>query len=177
MSPAPYIAPFRGLIRAGILAATIAFAGGVALGLTQLKREKPVTAFVTIDSSAALKVRAGSKAVAPIKFRVADGLHVNSNRPDSSLLIPTSLTLQAPAGIKLGKLLYPAGKSFTLEFAPEEKLSVYSGEVIIQAPFVVSRKVKKGEYELTGELTYQACDNHSCYPPKKASVKVPVVVR
>lgn len=166
----------KGLIRIAILAGTIAFAGGVAVGLTQLKLERP-TVFVTVQESAAIKVRPGARAVAPLRFRIADGFHVNSNQPDSDLLIPTSLKLTPPPGFLIGKMVYPKGKPFALEFAPAEKLSVYSGEILIKVPVTVSRKMKKGSYEITGELSYQACDNHSCYPPKTAVVKVPVEVR
>ena len=63
-----------------------------------------------------------------LRFRVGSGFHVNSNQPKSEFLIPTVLKLSAPTDIVIGKVSYPAGTEMSFAFAPDDKLSVYTGE-------------------------------------------------
>ena len=64
-----------------------------------------------------------------LRFRVGSGFHVNSNQPKSEFLIPTVLKLSAPTDIVIGRVTYPAGSEMSFAFAPEDKLSVYTGIV------------------------------------------------
>src|ERR1041385_5932586 len=41
-------------------------------------------------------------------FRISQGFHVNSNKPRSEYLIPTTLRLTAPTDIVIGVINYPA---------------------------------------------------------------------
>jgi DsbC/DsbD-like thiol-disulfide interchange protein len=121
-------------------------------------------------------VKAGQPAKVELKFRVLDGFHVNSNVPHSSYLIPTQLTLSAPTGIIVGKITYPAGTDMVLPFAPDEKLNVYSGDFTIVAGLSAARAAAPGQQKIQGELSYQACNDRACYPPKKLPVTIDVTV-
>jgi Thiol:disulfide interchange protein DsbD, N-terminal len=107
---------------------------------------------------------------------VVDGFHINSSVPRSSYLIPTKLTLNPPAGIDVGKIAYPAGTDVALPFAPDEKLNVYSGEFSIAAYLSAVSGATPGQHKVQGELSYQACNDRACYPPKKLPVSVEVTV-
>ena len=113
-------------------------------------------------------VPAGKSAVLDLRFRVVQGYHVNSHSPKSELLIPTALSLDTAAGVKVGPLDYPAGQSYSFSFDPSEKLDVYAGDIIVKLPVVAAA----GEHTIAGTLRYQACDNASCYPPKTLPVQV-----
>ena len=113
-------------------------------------------------------VAAGKNAVLELRFRVMQGFHVNSHTPKSELLIPTALTLDTAAGVKVGPLEYPAGQSYSFSFDPKEKLDVYAGDFTVKLPVVAAA----GEHTIVGTLRYQACDNASCYPPKTLPVQV-----
>ena len=63
-----------------------------------------------------------------LRFHVGSGFHVNSNQPKSEFLIPTALKLSAPTDIVIGRVNYPAGTEMSFAFAPDDKLSVYTGE-------------------------------------------------
>ena len=114
-------------------------------------------------------VKAGKPGVLELRFRVADGFHVNSHTPKSELLIPTQLTLQPGADVKPGTVEYPAGTAYSFSFEPNEKLDVYTGAFTVKVPVGATAA---GEHTLDGTLRYQACDHAACYPPKSLPVHV-----
>jgi Disulphide bond corrector protein DsbC len=132
--------------------------------------------FVSVASVAPVTVAAGKPAVASLKFRVQSGFHINSNHPNSELLIPTRLKLNPPTDVGIGRVTYPAGKDISLTFAPDEKLNVFSGEFKVDAVVSAVRGASPGHYAIHGELAYQACDDRACYPPKKLPVTIAVTV-
>jgi DsbC/DsbD-like thiol-disulfide interchange protein len=113
-------------------------------------------------------VAAGRRGVLELHFRVVEGFHVNSHTPKSELLIPTQLTLQPVAGVKMAAIEYPTGISYSLAADPSEKLDVYSGEFTVKLPVVA----EAGDHMVDGTLRYQACDQAACYPPKSLPVQV-----
>lgn len=132
--------------------------------------------FVSVESVSPVTVAAGKPAVAALKFRVQSGYHINSNHPNSELLIPTRLRLNPPTDVGVGRVTYPAGKDISLSFAPDEKLNVFSGEFKVDAVVSAVRGATPGHYAIHGELAYQACDDRACYPPKKLPVTIAVTV-
>ncbi len=122
-------------------------------------------------------VQPGKTVTTKVHFTIAQGYHVNSNKPNSDLLIPTTVKIQSTPQFVVSKLTYPAGEEFALKFAPEEKLSVYAGDVAVQAAIKASSKAKVGSYTLTGELHYQACNDRSCFPPKTLPLEIAVTVK
>jgi|SRR5271169_1619038 len=111
-----------------------------------------------------------------LNFRVASGFHINSNAPKSEFLIPTSLKMDLPTDIILGKIAYPEGKDLTFPFSPDEKLNVYSGDFTIAVAVHPLHAVVPGKYVMHGVLRYQACDNAQCFPPKALPVSFEVKV-
>ena len=111
-----------------------------------------------------------------LRFHVGSGFHVNSNKPKSEFLIPTVLKLNAPTDIVIGRVTYPAGSEMSFAFAPEDKLSVYTGEFPVVVEVRPLAEVIPARYMIRGELKYQACDNAACYPPKKLPVQFEVKV-
>lgn len=119
--------------------------------------------------------RAAQTTVA-LNFRVGSGFHINSNTPKSEFLIPTSLKMDLPTDIVLGKIEYPAGKDLTFPFSPDETLNVYSGDFTINLAVHPLHSVVPGKYVMHGVLRYQACDNAQCFPPKSLPVSFDVKV-
>jgi hypothetical protein len=121
-------------------------------------------------------VTRGKPGAVQLQFRVKSGFHVNSNSPKADFLIPTTLKLNAPTDIIIGKVAYPPGQDMSFAFAPEEKLSVYSGEFGLRVTVRPLASVVPGKYVIRGQLKYQACDNAACYPPKQLPVSFEVRV-
>lgn len=154
-------------------AAIFSFALLVLTAVAQLGSAAPrgQKQFVTFEGASTTAVAIGKTGHVDLRFRVAHGNHVNSNQPGSELLIPTKLSLSTPSDILIGNVKYPAGQKLTLAIAPDEKLSVYTGEFVVGAEVTPSRKAAPGNYRSHGQLRYQACSDRACYPPQNLPVE------
>ena len=112
-----------------------------------------------------------------LDFRVNAPFHINSNKPHSNLLIPTTLKLVIPKPLEIASIEYPAGEDQTFPFSPTEKLSVYSGDFTVYVTVRAPAYAHGSSFPVGGELYYQACDKNACYPPKKLAVNFNVSVR
>ncbi len=156
----------------------------LALCLLLLATSLPAQAPGTVQPSVMMarvqpiQLNAGESRRVELDFRVSSPFHINSNKPHSNLLIPTTLKLVAPKPMEIASIEYPAGDDQTFPFSPNEKLSVYSGDftlwVVVKAPPFLKGG---GNFPVGGELYYQACDKNACYPPKKLAVDFNVTVR
>ncbi len=121
-------------------------------------------------------LRPGQTAKVELDFRVSPNFHINSSKPNSNLLIPTALTLIAPKPLEIAAIQYPPGEEQSFPFAPNEKLSVYTGDFAIVTVLKIPPHAAASSFHVGGELYYQACDKNACYPPKKVSVDFNVTV-
>jgi hypothetical protein len=111
-----------------------------------------------------------------LRFHIASGFHINSNKPSEEFMIPTALHMDATTDIVIGKIYYPDGQDVAFEFAPDQKLRVYSGTFTVGVTVRPLHTVPPGKYAMRGSLKYQACDNRACYPPKQLPVEFEVRV-
>jgi hypothetical protein len=158
----------------GIIAIAVLLFSGVACaqqGSLPMPGPKPKQ-YVTFQADPQ-DLKAGKREVVELRFRVADGYHVNSHAPKSELLIPTSLKLEDAVGIRASAAEYPAGTLYSFSFNPSEKLDVYTGDFIVKLPVVA----QAGAHAVTGTLHYQACDNAACYPPRNLPVRIAVTAK
>lgn len=118
-------------------------------------------------------VVAGRASAVALHFRVAPGLHINSHTPSGDSLIATTFSIPADAGVRLNAARYPAGAEITLavDSGPGNRLSVYTGEFVVQAQIVSAR----GDHLVEAKLRYQACDNRECMPPRTITVPIDVI--
>jgi len=116
-------------------------------------------------------VAAGKASDVVLHFRVTQGLHINSHAPKDEYLIPTTFSIPDGLGVKLEEASYPAGTEFTLPADPATKLSVYTGEFVIQARIVA----EAGNHLVEAKLHFQACDKSVCLPPKTIPVAIDVI--
>jgi len=127
--------------------------------------------YVEFEPLNTVAVRPGVITPVQFTFHVKRGYHINSNKPTTPELIPTTLGFTPPPDLVIAKVLYPAGQLTSFPFDPTQKLSVYSGDVIVKAVIIPQRAAPTGTYTVHGEFKYQACDNNACYPPKKLPVQ------
>jgi hypothetical protein len=118
----------------------------------------------------------GKPATVSLSFNVANGFHVNSNKPKSEFLIPTALKIEPATDIVIGKTIYPDGQDMSFAFAPDEKLNVYTGDFKVDVIVHPLHIIQPGKYVVRGSLKYQACDNTACYPPKNLPVSFDVKI-
>jgi len=160
--------------------AVVGFLAGFVLVLAGAAMEDtaaPQTpSWVTPLPVAKISVKSGKPAKLELRFKVADGYHINSNQPGSELLIPTKLQLNPPTDIGVGSISYPKGHDLILAVAPDQPLNVYTGGFTITAMVSAARTASPGKYKVHGQLKYQACNDRSCFPPKLAPVDFEVQV-
>jgi hypothetical protein len=148
-------------------------AGALAAHAQEFPRPK---ASVTMLPPETASLRRGQSASVQLQFRIAPGFHINSHQPRQEYLKKTELKLDAPTDIALGRIIYPQGEERSFPFAPDEKLSVYSGDFSVEVLVHPLRSVLPAKYAIHGQLNYQACDNSACYPPKQLPVSFEVRV-
>ena len=136
-------------------------------------RKAPSVTMVDPGITSVVRGKAGN---IDLFFRVSSGFHVNSNKPHSEFLIPTTLRLTAPTDVVIGVVNYPVGVERSFPFAPQDKMSVYGSQFAINFAVRPLASVIPGKYAVHGVLKYQACDDATCYPPKQIPVNFLVKV-
>ncbi|MCS7224344.1 MAG: thioredoxin family protein [Armatimonadetes bacterium] len=112
------------------------------------------------------------------RFRVAlvatikEGYHIQSHQPPEGF-VATELTLKGPKGFQVSKVFYPKAEKKKLLGT---ELPLYEGEVLFGALVSVDEGVAPGDYRIEAELTYQACDDTTCFPPTRWKGSLPVKV-
>lgn len=144
------------------------------LGLGQAPGDKQP--YVTMAPVGNVQLRPGASTSIDIDFRVGSEFHINSHHPKADYLIPTVLKLNVPEQLTMADLKYPAGEEMAFAFAPNEKLSVYSGDFSIKAVLKAPANAAAGSYPVNGELRFQACDHSACYPPRSIPVQFQVTL-
>ena len=114
---------------------------------------------------------AGKPQVIELHFRIDGGLHINSHAPRQKSLIRTELQVAEPPGLNVTAVDFPPGTDYAFPAAPEEKLSVYSGEFTLKMHLTAQR----GDHLLQSGLRYQACDTNTCFPPRTVPVAIDVI--
>ncbi len=110
------------------------------------------------------KVYKGSEFKLALEVNVAEGWHINSDKPYDEYLIPTSLTIVENPNFKLKKVAYPKPHDYKFSFS-ESPLSVWEGTIYKGALIEVDSNAIPGNYPLIVKLQYQACNEMSCQAP------------
>jgi hypothetical protein len=119
------------------------------------------------------EIAARKPQVVELRFRIQDGFHINSHMPHEKNLIPTQLMVVDGDGVNVSKVDFPPGTDTSFAFAPNEKVSVYTGTMTLRAHVTVA----PGGHLLQGALRYQACDANACMPPRKIPVAVSLLAK
>jgi hypothetical protein len=130
-------------------------------------------ATVRFEGPEQAEVAARKAQVVELRFRIQDGYHINSHTPHEKNLIPTQLMVVDGDGVNVAAVDFPPGTDTSFPFAPNEKLSVYTGTVTLRAHVTVT----PGGHLLQGALRYQACDANACMPPRKIPVAVSLLAK
>ena len=155
---------------ARIVVVLVLMLGSLAWAADRPKRGEVTKAAVNYTS-----LRAGTKAFAAVVVEIKEGLHAQSHTPLDELYIKYVVKPDANPSMAFGEPKYPPGQ--VENYPALGKLSVYTGRVVTFIPLTVKADAKLGPIELTGKVTFQACDAKVCYPPEspKFSIKTEIV--
>ncbi len=134
---------------------------GIAAAVWAQAPQHVVKAKVTMDSAAA---RANSPLKATVVAEILPGYHINDHHPTLDYLIPTEVKLEPSNLVTVKEILYPKGEPKRFAFS-DTPLSVYEGKVQFEVALQLERKTLPGNYDVKGQLAYQACNDHACLPP------------
>jgi thiol:disulfide interchange protein DsbD len=115
-----------------------------------------------------LQQRSGDEVQGTIVATIADGWHVNSNKPLEEFAIPTELALDPATAELLGDLTWPPHQMKAFEFTGGKPLAVFDGKFNIG----FRAKLKPGATKITATLKFQACSDTVCLPPNTAVTEV-----
>ena len=131
----------------GLLAALVLLAPGARAA------EEVVTATLTVADGQAV-----------VEVTVAPGWHVNAHDPRDDFLVPTTLTLLPPDGMRASEVVYAEPVERRLAFGGDRPLRLYAGHVRFTAR--LEGTPAAGAAPLRAALRYQACNDSRCLPPR-----------
>jgi thiol:disulfide interchange protein len=127
----------------------------------------PQTATYSAKLNASV-LQVGQTAVAAVVVDIKPGLHAQSHTPRTDAgvnYIKFEVTPDPNPNVEFLDPIYPPGT--TENFPVLGPQSVYTGEVIVYVPFRVKTNAVAGSATISGKLTWQACNESSCFPPSR----------
>lgn len=104
------------------------------------------------------------------------GVHVQANKPDDPLLIPTVVTVAPPQGVTVTAVNYPASSPL-VQAGSSQTLQVLGPEFDIDIALAIEATVGAGAIDVPAQLRYQACNETTCFPAARASASWRINVR
>ena len=120
-------------------------------------------------------VRPGETFKAAVILKVQAGYHINDNAPLDEFMFPTSVSIEDGPEFEVVEIYYPAGRRARFSYS-ESELVVYDGETVLGVLLKAKDGLAPGAKILKAVLSYQACDNASCLPPKELAFEIAVPV-
>ena len=133
-----------------------------------------VNGFFSVDPA-----QQGSTFQAAVVFDIPHGLHVNANKPLGKYAVPTTVKIDAPRGLKITPVSYPAGQVRTFRFggdAPPDRLAVYEGRTILRFNVTVPPDYEMGVARIRANVRFQTCSDEVCYPPASRELVLPIAI-
>jgi len=120
-------------------------------------------------------VRPGETFKAAVILNVQAGYHINDNAPLDEFMFPTSVSIEDGPEFEVVEIYYPTGRRARYSYS-ETELVVYDGEAVLGVLLKAKDSLAPGAKTLKAILSYQACDNTSCLPPKELVFEIAVPV-
>lgn len=120
-------------------------------------------------------IRPGEIFKAAVILKVQAGYHVNDNAPLDEFMIPTSISLEDGPEFEVVEIIYPIGRRARFSYS-ETELVVYDGQAVLGVLLKAKDGLASGTRIIKASLSYQACDNTSCLPPKELSFEISIPI-
>ena len=110
-------------------------------------------------------IRAGGELRAALQVTLPEGFHANANKPRDPILIPMTVSVDAPSGITVTEVVFPEAKDFPSQ-SSSQPLRVFEGTFPVGVAMTVGKDVPAGALRIPVRLRYQACNEKMCFLPK-----------
>ena len=127
-----------------------------------------VNAYLSAD-----KAQRGRAVQAAVVLDIPGGYHVNSNRPLGKFVIPTTIKVEAPGGIRVGPVTYPRAMVRQFKFS-EERLAVFEGRAVMRFNVTVPANFQAGDAQLRLRVRFQSCSDEVCFQPVTRDLTLPL---
>ena len=107
--------------------------------------------------------------------KITPGYHVNAHQPAEDYLIPTRITAELPAGVRLVETTYPRGIMRKFQFS-ETALRVYENSFTVRMKLRASATAPMGPQKIPLTIQYQACTQEMCLQPAKVAATAEIDV-
>lgn len=142
-------------------------------GMAQFDDEEDVAKFRVFQSYDS--IHPGMELRIAVKATIQALWHINSNEPSEDYMIGTSVAIPSEGAFELQKVVYPEPSEIMLGFS-DGPVSVYEGEIFIEGVIPIPANIRLGEYKIPLHITYQACNDASCLPPRSVKKEISIVV-
>lgn len=114
--------------------------------------------------------QAGAEVRTALEVTLPEGLHTQSNQPRDATLIPTTLTVDPPAGVTVQEIVWPTPIDLN-QAGTDKPLAVFERVFLIGVRLSLPASAGAADITVPAKLRYQACDANLCYPPVTAAVQ------
>jgi thiol:disulfide interchange protein DsbD len=132
--------------------------------------ENPVSVSVSASSE---RIRVGETADLTVTIRIADGWHINAKDPGPAFLIPTSVELDVPPGVRVEEVRYPEPVRRRIALGGGTDLALYEKTVSFASRVHYDTLVETPR-EVIAVVRYQACTEELCLRPSLVRVPLPL---
>jgi len=129
---------------------------------------------LTVGEIQPVRVKAGQSVEVKLPLELKAGYHVQSNMPTEDYLIPLKVTWN-PGPLTAGAITYPKPKMEKYVF-DEMPLSVFTEDFVVSTRFTAASTAPPGPLTATGKVSYQACTDKMCLPPRNVEFTVKVTI-
>jgi uncharacterized protein YyaL (SSP411 family) len=137
----------------------------------QAAAEQPVQVFSDVDR---VTVPAQGAAVVTLRFRIADGYHMNAPDPGVEGLTGLSIDIEGASGLEATPE-YPEPELYegvAVNPASDQRLMVYTGEIEVPVRIARSGAFVAGQGRL--RVTWQVCTDTECLAPMSGALDVAI---
>ncbi len=113
-------------------------------------------------------VHAGDTLRGALTVTLPEGFHVQSNKPRDPDLIATEFSADAPAGVTVKEVVFPAAVDLK-QVGADKPLAVFERNFALGVQFAVAPTASTGAIVVPIRLRYQACNDTTCFAPTTAT--------
>lgn len=110
-----------------------------------------------------------------LELTIAPGYHINSEKPEDPLLVPTSVEFKKDPAWQVKAIIFPEAKKKKFSFS-DKVLSVYDGQLKLKVKIELADDLCGSELQIEGQIRYQACNDQACLRPSSVPFKVKVPI-
>jgi DsbC/DsbD-like thiol-disulfide interchange protein len=103
-------------------------------------------------------------------FEIEPGLHIQTDQPDTDMVIPTRIKLKLPGELAMQAPRFPQPETMYLE-GSDQPLQVFSGRFEVAVP-IKHLEPPQGPNLIAGTIYYQACNNKRCFYPRELAFEI-----